>query len=79
MGQRIGQDQTGHLDGLPRCPVCGAVLDVQLLDLEDEDRNKPETLLLLDCPQGHIQATLTREDVVTMMTAEVRRRLRLIP
>lgn len=79
MAHKAGHDGSTPPGVPPRCPVCGAVLEVKLLELEDEARDEPETMLLLDCPQGHVHATLTQEDVVTMMTAEVRGRLRLMP
>jgi len=55
---------------------CG--VEVRLLELA-EGPDEPETLVLLDCPQGHVHATLTRKDVATMLSAEVRKRLRLMP
>lgn len=60
-----------YLDGLLRCPRCGSALEVRLLELPDED----ETLLLFDCPKNDFHAMLTRKDIVTALTAEVRKRL----
>ena len=58
------------------CPECVAVLQTKLLELKDEDQDEPEMLLLLDCPKGHVHATLTPQDIVAAVSAEVLKRLR---
>lgn len=76
MGDEGRHNGEVHRDEVPHCPVCGAVLDARLLDLEDEDAPTSETLLLLDCPQGHVHATLTHADIIVVLSAEVLERLR---
>lgn len=73
----VKRDENVHLNEPLRCPVCGAALNVCLLDLEDEDLASKEMLLLLDCPQGHVHATLTHDDITAMLTAQVRKQLGL--
>jgi len=75
MEHDVGHDGSAPPGVPPRCPVCGARLEVKLLELEDE-RDEPETMLLLDCPQGHVHATLTQKDIIAALSAEVQKRLR---
>ena len=68
-------DTDNQLRGPPRCPRCGLVLDLRLLEFKDEAEDDGELLLLLDCPKGDFHATVTYEDVVAALAAEVARRL----
>ena len=65
-------DEADHR-GIPRCPRCGSVLGVGLLELPDED--EPETLLLVDCPREDFRGTLTHQHIITVLTAAVREQL----
>ncbi len=70
-------DDATRIEGLLRCPKCGTVLGTRLLKLDDEDQDELKTLLLLDCPRGHVHATLTHNDIVAAVSAEVQERLGL--
>ena len=61
--------------GPPRCPACGLVLDLNLVEIKDEAEDDGELLLLLDCPRGDFHTTLTYRDVVTLVAAEVAKTL----
>lgn len=58
----------------PRCPQCGAALSARLLVVNDEGES--ETLLLFDCPKGDYHTTVTRADLVRVLTVAVREQLR---
>lgn len=68
-------DGTDGVQGLPPCPVCGTILDLNLVEVEGEADSEGEPLLLLDCPRGDFHATLTYGDVVSFITAEVTAKL----
>ena len=57
------------------CPICGTILDLDLVEVRDETDGDEEPLLLLDCPRGDFHATLTYGDVVSFITAEVTAKL----
>ena len=58
------------------CPRCGRPLEVSLLEVAADDGDEPETLVLLDCPNGDFRGTVTRERLLERFTAEVMARLR---
>lgn len=70
---RRGQNDQGRAGAPLRCPHCGVVLAISLLELDDEGRL--ETLLLFDCPRGDFHATATRDDMIAVMAAAVRAEL----
>ena len=70
-GKKVDED----LQGPPRCPKCGSVLSLNLIEATDEADGERELLLLLDCPRNDFHATMTYGDVVAALTAEVRERL----
>ena len=70
-----GKKVDENLQGPPRCPKCGSVLSLNLIEAADEADGEGELLVLLDCPRNDFHATVTHQDVVAALTAEVTGRL----
>ena len=72
--ERIGNADEYREEPL-RCPECGGVLGLRLLEVGDDDGGEGELLLLLDCPRNDFRTTVTYTDLAAALAAEVTGRL----